>query len=144
MGMPPGSIRRSANLVLLFMVAIGALGAMLIVVGLLGAFLLPLTFVFFWLLIVYAIGDRMSGVVALGGIIVLFLFGYSAHLFLGSIIGYDFVESSYVSGLATVKLATVGYSISDSTFSTVLGFGAILIVVLLAFGGLFLQAKRRR
>ncbi len=127
-------IRRSANLVLLFLVVVGFIIGSLIVVSMLGAFLLPLTFVFVFLLIIYFTGGTgFSGPQIILGIIVLFMFGYGAHLFLGSTIN-----------LSTIKLSTVGYSISDSEFNTVLGFIAIITVVALAFAGLFVSAQKRR
>jgi len=145
MSMGQGNIRRSANLLLLLVVTVLALGGMLIVVGLLGAFLLPLTFVFFWLVIIYFIGaDRISGVLALGGLIVVFLFGYGVHVFLGSTLGYDPAQAGYTAGLTAVRLSPLGFNLSDSEFSTLLGFIVIFAVIVFAFAGLLMQMKARR
>jgi len=139
-------IRRSANLVLLFLFAIALIAGVFVVVGLLGAFLLPLLFVFVFLMVIYFMPNaNWSGLTVIGGIIVMFLFGYGAHLFLGSVIGFDPAQVGYQSTLATVKLGTVGYSVDDATFSALLGFVVIIAIVILAFAGLFFpQMKRGR
>jgi len=145
MGMPPGSIRRSANLVLLFLVIILALGGMLIAASLLGPFLLAFALVFMFLAAVYFTGGLgMTGWQIIAGILIFFAVGFGIHTVMGSVIGYDPVQTGYTSTLATVKLGTVGYSLSDSDFSMWLGFGAIFAVVLLAFVGLFYSQMHRR
>ena len=143
--MRTGSVRMATSLVLLLFVAISAIAGLLVVVGMLGAFLLPLTLIFLFLLAVYFTGGAgMSGVTIIGGIVVLFLFGYGMHLFLGSTIGYDPIQSSYISGLTAIRLSPLGFNLNDSEFSALLGFVAILAVIAFAFAGLFFQMRARK
>lgn len=129
-----GSVRRSANLILLFLVVVGFITAMLIAVSLLGIFLLPLTLVFLFLIAVYFTGGQgMSGMTIIAGIVIMFMLGLGLHYITASTLN-----------LSTIKMATVGFSIDDSTFSAILSIGVLVVVVLFAFAGLYAQAAKRR
>jgi hypothetical protein len=144
MGMAPGSIRRTANLAILFLFFILAIAGIFIVVGLLGIFLLPITLVALFLLAIYLSGGAgMSGTTIIAGILIFFGLGLGIHFVLGSTIGYV-DQTAVTSTLSAVKLASVGSGISDQTFSMLLGFVAIFIVVALAMFGLFVSARKHR
>jgi len=140
-----GSVRHAANLMLLLIFGIVVLGGMLIVAGMLGFWLLPLTFVFIFMLAVYFTGGQgMTGTMIIGGIMVLFLFGLGLKLVLGSVIGFDPFEQSYISTLASVKLATVGGTVSDGLFSQILGIMALVVILIITALGFLVQTRRRR
>lgn len=143
MAMP---MRRAANFILLSVAGIIVLGGMLIVAGLLGRFLLGIVLVLLFAVIVYAgQGMGLSGPWVLLTMVVLFVLGFGAQNYLmASIMGFDPIQTGYTTGLAAIKLGSVGYQVSDSTFSAVLGFMVIVIVVILAMAGLFMQTRRKR
>lgn len=146
MGMSPKvGIRAAANFIIISITLIVVLAGMLIAANMLGAFLLPLVLVGLFLLAVYFTGGfGMTGWQIIIGIIIMFAFGYGAHAFLGSTIGYDPLETGYATGLSAIKLSTSEFGLTDATFSAVLGFIVIIIVVVFAMVGLAMQARKGR
>jgi hypothetical protein len=126
-------------------VGFGFIAGFFVLISMLGSFLLPLTMVFIFLLAIYFTqGAGMSGWQILLGIPILFVFGYGVHAYLGSVMGYDPIQSSYISGLAAWRLSAVGFSMNDQQFSTILGFGLITAIILFAMMGLFVQMRTKR
>jgi hypothetical protein len=143
MAMP---MRRAANFILLSIAGIVVLAAMLIVAGMLGRFLLGITLVLIFAVVVYAgQGLGISGPWVLLTMVVLFLMGYGAQNYMMStIMGFDPISAGYTTGMTAIKLDTVGFGWSDSTFSMVLGFIVIVVIVILAMAGMLAQARRKR
>lgn len=139
--MSMGPARRSANLVLLMLVSFAVIAGIFVVVGLLGMFLLPFALVALFLIAISLSGGGLSGPQLIGGILIFFTLGLGLHFVLGSTIGYDPAQTGYMSAVA---LDSVNMGVSDSTFSLILGFVVIAVIVALAFTGFFMQAKHRR
>ena len=142
MAMP---IRRAANFILLFIAGIVVLSAMLVVAGMLGRFLLGITLVLLFAIIVYAgQGLGISGPWVLLTMVVLFLLGFGAQNYMmTSIMGFDPIQTGYTTGMTAIKLDTLGYQVSDSTFSMILGFSVIIILVVAAMLGVVMQTRRK-
>jgi len=133
-----------ASLILVALTTVGVLAGTFIVVGWLGAFLLPIVLIILFLLMLLATGGaNMPPWLILVAIPFLFLFGYGAHLVLGSTIGDPF-QMGYASTMSAIKLSSIaGYGVSDSAWNMIFGIIALGAVVLLAFVGILAQGKRR-
>ena len=139
MGMSPGSVRRSANLVILFLFSIFALAAIVIVVGFLGPLLLAFALVTLFLIGLYLSGGGFRAWELIAGIFAFFFAGYFVQNFvLASTVN---LATMYQSSIA---LSSVSLGISDATYSLILGFVVLLVVVALAVFGLFVSARKHR
>lgn len=132
------SARHASNLILLMLFALGALAAMFILVGLLGAFLLPLTLVFIFLLAVYFAPQGFSGPVIIGGIVLMFIFGFVANAVLASTVNLQSVYQS------AIQLDSISLGMSDTELSSILGVAVLVIVISFAFLSIWMSAKRSR
>jgi hypothetical protein len=138
-------MRKAVSFIIILLVVIGVIVGLVVAVGALGHFLLPIALVIGFIVLMSAIGpSNVPPWVLVGGIPLTFIFGWGAQAFLGSIIGYDPIAIGYATGLSAFKLSTVGFELSDSTFSAILGFIVIIAVVILAMAGLFAQQMRRK
>lgn len=138
-------MQKAANFIIILLIVVGLIVGLVVAVGALGKFLLPIALVVCFLILMSAIGpSNVPPWLLLAGIPLTFLFGWGAQAFLGSVVGYDPIETGYATGLSTIKLGVVGYTMSDSDFSMILGFAVILILVVVAMFGVFAQTRRKR
>ena len=118
-------IRAVSNLILLIIVGVLALAGMLIAVGFLGPLLWPLAFIMLFLIAVYFAPGGFSGLTIIVGILVMAGVGLGLHAVLGSVIGYDPAQMSYMSTMSAIQLSTVGSSVSDGTWNVLFGIVAL-------------------
>jgi hypothetical protein len=136
MAMP---IRKAANFIIILLVVVGIIVGLVVAVGALGRFLLPIALVVAFIILMSAIGpSNVPPWVLVGGIPLTFIFGWAAQTFMGSVIGYD----PGVATLSAFRLDTVGYAVSDSDFSMFLGFAVILILVIAGVLGVVMKARK--